>query len=136
MRLPANCTATGKSLLSTLSDEMVSEIFSAGELKRMTPKSCQSLEALLSDLQRTRTRGYAIDDEEAQEGAYCVGVPIREDGSGPAIAAIAVSMVKGGRYLEKSGAVVAVLQALDLQTSMAVSLEIVSYVARTRTKKP
>lgn len=94
MRLPANCTATGKALLSTLPDERVRALYRNKALEKLTPHSHATLKALLKDLQATRRRGYAIDDEETREGMRCFGAPVFDSSGSYAIAAVAVSTLK------------------------------------------
>ena len=94
MRLPANCSATGKALLSTLPDEQIRALFRGAPLRRLTPRSHKTLKALLADLAEARARGYAIDDEEVQEGMCCIGAPVFDSSGSHAIAAVAVSTLK------------------------------------------
>ena len=94
MRLPANCTATGKALLSTLPDERVRRLFGGGLTRQLTPHSHRTLKGLLRDLHETRLRGYAIDDEETREGMCCIGAPVFDASGSYAIAAVAVSKLK------------------------------------------
>jgi DNA-binding IclR family transcriptional regulator len=60
------------------------------ELERFTRHTMTSREALLKELERTSRRGYAVDDEEREEGVRCAGVAIL-DGRGEAVAAVSVS---------------------------------------------
>ena len=94
MRLPANCTATGKALLSTLPDERVRALYHRTALEKLTPHSHVTMKALLKDLHATRLRGYAIDDEETREGMCCFGAPVFDSSGSYAIAAVAVSTLK------------------------------------------
>lgn len=94
MRLPANCTATGKALLSTLPDERVRALYRDTPLRQLTPHSHKTLKGLLKDLHETRLRGYAIDDEETREGMCCLGAPVFDSSGSYAIAAVAVSTLK------------------------------------------
>lgn len=95
MRLPVSCTATGKALISTLSDAEIKSLFRGRRLPQLTAKSCRSVAALLAELQDVRRRGYATDNEETRDGMCCIGVPIVDPAGGPAVAAVAVSMLKG-----------------------------------------
>jgi DNA-binding IclR family transcriptional regulator len=62
----------------------------ARPLERLTPRTLTDEGALARDLEATRARGYAIDDEEYEEGVGCVGVAVfGHDGS--AVAALSVS---------------------------------------------
>jgi IclR family acetate operon transcriptional repressor len=42
-------------------------------MARYTPKTLTDVESLMSDLERVRSEGYALDDEEEAEGVFCVG---------------------------------------------------------------
>jgi IclR family acetate operon transcriptional repressor len=42
-------------------------------MARHTPKTMTDVETLLEELDRVRTGGYALDDEEEAEGVICVG---------------------------------------------------------------
>ena len=89
-RAPAYCTAVGKSILAELSDAEVDAVVRRSGLKRVTPNTITSIQALRAELRAVRMRGYAIDDEEKEEGLRCVGAAVH-DHSGRAIAAISVS---------------------------------------------
>lgn len=94
MRLPANCTATGKALLSTLPDERVRALYRGAELRKLTAQSHVTLKALIADLHATRARGYAIDNEETRAGMCCFGAPVFDSSGSHAIAAVAISTLK------------------------------------------
>lgn len=89
-RYPAYCTALGKAMLAGLSDPEVDAIVSQSGMKAKTPTTLTTKEALKADLDRVRMRGYAIDDEENEQGARCVGAAVRDYLSQPR-AAISVS---------------------------------------------
>jgi IclR family transcriptional regulator, blcABC operon repressor len=108
MRLPANCTASGKALLSTLTPERLEAIAKGGGLAVLTKKSIAKLEPLRRHLALTRKRGYSFDDEETREGLVCFGAPVFGPSSPEAVAAIGMSMPKG--------ALDARLQALAIRT--------------------
>jgi DNA-binding IclR family transcriptional regulator len=59
-------------------------------LERFTRRTMTSREALLKELDRTSRRGYAVDDEEREEGVRCAGVAIL-DARGEAVAAVSIS---------------------------------------------
>lgn len=95
MRLPAACTASGKALLSTLTPETIAALYATNDIGNLTAHSLPNIAALCSDLERTRTRGYAIDDEETREGMACIGAPIFDSPHGTAaVAAVAISLLK------------------------------------------
>jgi DNA-binding IclR family transcriptional regulator len=96
MRLPAHCTATGLSMLSTLPEARVTELYEDAEFERLTDSTIASLEELRTRLSAVRKKGYAVDDGETVRGMICIGVPVR-DGAGETVGAVAVSMPKGAR---------------------------------------
>lgn len=76
MKLPMYCTASGKAILSALSDSEVSDIFNKSSVHSITPNTITSLDCFLEDLQRVRQNGYAIDHEENELGITCIAMPL------------------------------------------------------------
>jgi DNA-binding IclR family transcriptional regulator len=72
-RLPAYATGLGKAMLSSLSDEDVREFYPDG-LHSITEHTITSIDALVDELQLTRERGFALEDQESTPGVRCVGV--------------------------------------------------------------
>ena len=87
---PIHCTAVGKAILATMPRSRVEELLPELRLERFTRRTMTSREALLKELERTSRRGYAVDDEEREEGVRCAGVAIL-DGRGEAVAAVSIS---------------------------------------------
>jgi len=87
---PIHCTAVGKAILATMPRARVEELLPDLSLERFTRRTMTSREALLKELERTSRRGYAVDDEEREEGVRCAGVAIL-DGRGEAVAAVSIS---------------------------------------------
>ncbi|MBA2469349.1 MAG: IclR family transcriptional regulator [Chloroflexia bacterium] len=89
-RLEAHATALGKMLLAGLTDEEFARLFDGVELEVFTPNTCATLTALKDELDKTRTRGYAEDNEEYTTGVRCFAVPVPNH-MGRTIAALSVS---------------------------------------------
>jgi DNA-binding IclR family transcriptional regulator len=89
-RFPAYSTALGKAMLAELPAAAVESILLGCEMKARTPNTITSAVVLMDELRTIRVRGYAIDDEENEEGARCVGVAVRDQNGNP-VAAISVS---------------------------------------------
>ena len=75
-RLHAHSTGLGKALLAQLPVDEVRARFGAGPLPVYTPTTLPTVEALLAELERTRIRGFAIDNQEYSPGVFCLAVPI------------------------------------------------------------
>ena len=88
--IPLYCTAIGKIFLSDMNEHEIENYFREVPLKPYTPKSIRTHHALVEELERTRVRGFSIDDEEHEEKVFCIGVPVR-DYTGHIIAAMSVS---------------------------------------------
>ncbi len=84
-----HCTAQGKALISTLTDEKLDKLFGGRELARFTPKTISSLTALKAHLALVRARGFAINDEEQVSGVRAVAVPV-VDPIGAVVASVSV----------------------------------------------
>lgn len=93
-RFPASVTATGKALLSTLSDDVVRDRYRGQEFVRYTERSIQSLPELMADLHECRSRGYALDDEETNLGLVCFAVAVTDAPGRAARFAVSTTMAK------------------------------------------
>jgi DNA-binding IclR family transcriptional regulator len=75
--LPAHCTSGGKVLLAFLPPEVVDPVLSA-PLTPYTENTTTSPARLREELEEVRQRGYALDNEEFEEGIRAVAAPIRD----------------------------------------------------------
>ena len=78
--MPANCTSTGKAMLSELSAEELHKLFPDERLDTMTKNSIATRTELEVDLDRIRRRGYATSAEENEDGVASVAVPVPAHG--------------------------------------------------------
>jgi IclR family transcriptional regulator, KDG regulon repressor len=93
-RMPPHVTAVGKALMCQLDQSEVKRLFDKHNIKPRTTKTITSLAKLLAELNTTRSRGYAIDDEESSDRVRCVAAPIIAP-NGEVIAAIGISGTVG-----------------------------------------
>jgi IclR family acetate operon transcriptional repressor len=87
---PMHASGVGKALLSEMEDAALEAVLAKTTLTRFTDKTLTDPVDLLEDLRRARARGYAIDDEERNEGMRCVATPIF-NAAGEAVAGLSVS---------------------------------------------
>lgn len=85
-----HATATGKILLSGMSDDEVRRITKTHGMRSFATNTCTDIDKLLSELEVIRERGYSEDREEFQLYVVCVGAAVR-DTRGRIIASISVS---------------------------------------------
>lgn len=76
-RLPLLAAATGKVFLSLLEERKAKEIIQKMGLKRYTPKSITDPRRFLREVEETKRRGYAIDDEEYMNGVRAISAPLQ-----------------------------------------------------------
>lgn len=99
MRLASHATGLGKVLLSGLSDEELQRRLDGVDLEQFTDRTITDPKRLVTEIRRTRTRGYGEDNEEYVRGCRCVAMPVH-DGRGDVVAALSVS-VPTPRYNQK-----------------------------------
>jgi IclR family KDG regulon transcriptional repressor len=90
IRAPLHCTAVGKSVLAWLDEAEVESVIQSMGLPRFTANTITDRRDLMRELEQIRTKGYATDVMEHEEGVCCVGAPVR-DHTGKVIASISVS---------------------------------------------
>lgn len=76
LRTQIHCTAAGKAVLAFLSKEACDDLISRLSLKRNTRRTIVKASAIRVELIRVRHLGYAVDDEEFEEGLRCVSAPV------------------------------------------------------------
>ena len=89
-RRSLHVTALGKALAAFLPAELRASILSTIKFQPATPKTIMNLVHFRQELEKIRRQGYAVDDEEAVQGARCVSAPILNSDREP-IAAVSVS---------------------------------------------
>jgi DNA-binding IclR family transcriptional regulator len=88
-RVPFHCTASGKMYLSTLRAHVLHSVLTGRPLEKHTPHTLTDIDALHAELETTRARGYATDNEEFMTGMAAVAVAVK-DSSGKLIATLSV----------------------------------------------
>lgn len=88
--MPLHTTALGKAALATMDEGAREDVMAGLELVRRTERSIGTLEELRSEVERTRERGYSVDDRENEDHAVCVGASI-VDTTGEVVGMISLS---------------------------------------------
>ena len=75
---PLHCLASGKAMLSTLSEAELKKRMGRKPLERHTASTITNMDELVADLAKVRKTYVAFDHEEHLEGVSAVGVPLQE----------------------------------------------------------
>lgn len=89
-RTPAYCTALGRVLLSSLTDQRATAELSKVAILPLTPFTVTSLRRLWEILVQVRADDYALNDQELKTGLRAIAVPVRNR-VGAVVAAMCVS---------------------------------------------
>jgi len=90
-RFPAHATATGRVLLAALPDDQWPDMLDAINLTRMTDRTVTDKKEFATILKDVRAKGWALVDQELEEGLMSIAVPIFQT-SGAIIGAINVGI--------------------------------------------
>ena len=91
-RLPAYCTGVGKALLSRLTEDYCEKYAKSCTFIQYTDKTIMTADDLMEELDKIRTQGYSVDNEEWESGLSCVAVPIQLPENTEFILQAAISM--------------------------------------------
>ena len=123
-RNPAYCTAVGKAIMAFLPEAHVEVAAQKHGFRQLTRRTISNMLELKAELAKVRKVGYALDNEENEEGVCCVGAPIWGFGPHP-IAAISVSGPTFRLTSEKihvvAESVIGIAQGLSRQLGMRTS---------------
>jgi IclR family pca regulon transcriptional regulator len=93
-RFPAQATSMGRVLLAALPDAERAAWVAAADLEALTPYTVTGAEELRRVLDRVAADGYAVVDQELEQGLCSIAVPVRGPGGG-AVAAVNVALHSG-----------------------------------------
>ncbi len=93
-RIPLYCSGVGKALLAELPDNKIREIWNSSDVRPLTGRTITDLSALMGKIDLVRKDGFAVDDEENEEGVRCVAVSLPDYHKEP-VYALSISAPKG-----------------------------------------
>jgi IclR family KDG regulon transcriptional repressor len=88
-RLPAFCTASGKAILAFMPEENVKRILERG-MPKYTQRTLVTSKEIFNDFSQTREWGFAISDQEFEDGINAIAAPIFNANNQP-IASVSVA---------------------------------------------
>jgi len=89
-RVPVHCSALGKALLSAQEENFRESILKKIKYEQYTENTITDEDEFRKELEKTRLRGWAADNEEHEKGIRCIAAPIR-DYTGKAVAALSIT---------------------------------------------
>jgi IclR family transcriptional regulator, acetate operon repressor len=75
-RVPTHVSAMGKAILAFSTDDRSTGVATLGKLHRFTDRTITDRPKLLAELEETRQRGWAVNDNERYDGVRGIAVPI------------------------------------------------------------
>lgn len=76
LRQPAYATSVGKAILANMDENKLSSYFENIKFESFTKNTITNKDNLKKHLEKIKEQGYAIDNEELEEGLTCVAAPI------------------------------------------------------------
>jgi IclR family pca regulon transcriptional regulator len=121
-RMPAYATALGRVLLAGLPDERVAEILDGVEPVALLPRTIVDRGELRAEVRRVREQGYALVDQELEEGLVAIAAPVH-DRTGRVVAALNLSTHVGRKTADELRELVPALQraAAEIEGDLAVA---------------
>ncbi|MEU4089592.1 IclR family transcriptional regulator domain-containing protein [Streptomyces aureus] len=86
-RFPAHVTSVGRVILAHLPDDEIGARLRRVDQRPLTPRTITAPDRLRAELDRARRQGFAIVDQELEEGLRSVAAPVRDRG-GDVVAAV------------------------------------------------
>ncbi|MBQ8278995.1 MAG: IclR family transcriptional regulator [Roseburia sp.] len=74
---PMYCSGVGKAIMATLPEKEVKKIWEESVIEKKTDKTIVTYEDMLKTLEEIRKNGFALDDEENEEGVRCIAASLR-----------------------------------------------------------
>ncbi len=99
-RFPAYATSMGRVLLAARSDDWLDGYFASTKLRTLTSHTIADADTLRGELKRVREQGWALVDQELEEGLRSLAAPIR-DSERRVIAAVNLSTSAARRGREQ-----------------------------------
>ncbi|MFC8424013.1 IclR family transcriptional regulator C-terminal domain-containing protein [Streptomyces sp. NPDC057236] len=98
-RFPAHLTSVGRVILAGLPDAEIDDRPARADLRPHTSRTLVSADALRAELRRVRRQGYALVDQELEDGLRSVAAPVR-DRDGEVVAGVNIAVHAGRNSVE------------------------------------
>jgi DNA-binding IclR family transcriptional regulator len=80
--VPLHCTSQGKAILAFLPPDQLARRLKGYVYSKHSPNTILTKDRFLEDLALVASRGYAVDNEEYEEGLRCIAAPVYDHSGG------------------------------------------------------
>lgn len=116
---PLHCCAVGKVFLAHMREEELERYLKRKGLPRYTENTISDVNKLKQELSIIKREGIAIDNEEFELGARCIGSPIK-DANGNVAAAVSISAPSTRLHSERVEELKPLVKSCGLEVSRAI----------------
>ena len=113
---PMHATGVGKLHLLGYSEAKLLELEKKFGFPKFTAHTITGMDSLKKELARIRAQGYAMDNEECEEGVRCIAVPVLNF-SGEIAAAISLSAPAARLDRERTEEIILFLKNISVEAS-------------------
>jgi len=118
LRIPFYRSAVGKALAAAMPEPEVRKLWDACSIERTTPYTITDYGEFQEALSEVRRKGYALDNEENEQGVRCIGIALDLYGAQPTYAisiSVPISRMDNDRIREFSGYLIAEKAEIEAQ---------------------
>ncbi len=83
LSLPMPCTAVGKAILAECTEEEIRAVWDRCDMQKRTENTITDFDCFMEEIEKTRKRGYAVDNEENEPGVFCIATTLPHFGGRP-----------------------------------------------------
>jgi DNA-binding IclR family transcriptional regulator len=113
---PMHATGVGKLHLLNYSDSKLEQLKEKFGFPKYTEHTITTMDSLKKEIAQILKQGYAIDNEECEEGVQCIAVPVRNF-SGQVVAGISLSAPIARLDEERTGQIIQYLKIIGKEAS-------------------
>jgi len=113
---PMHATGVGKIHLLNYSDDKFNELNKKFGFHKITANTITNMDLLKKEVAKIRKQGYALDNEECEEGVRCIAVPVRNF-SGDVVAAFSLSAPVTRLNRERTDEIIVYLKNISAEAS-------------------
>lgn len=77
-RIPLYCSGVGKAIAACMDEQEVEELWNRSSIVPLTSHTITDFQTFKKELAGIRERGYALDNEENEDGVRCIAVSLKE----------------------------------------------------------